>query len=852
MIIEVKANNWVSNHSIFKATSLTLYKKVTSLSDFDPKLTEKTYDPLKQDLILFQKWQDEKLFAFDKTTGKRIFTIDTPPPYANAPWHMGGAIHYSQIDMIARYKRMAGFEVLFPMCLDRNGLPIEVQTEKKFKISMHDVPREEFLAMCKQILDEVGDMILGVCRMLGFSNNSLEWDEIYKTDSEQYRTLTQSTFIKLFKEGQIYEDDRPNNYCTRCKTTIADNEIDYKSGSHTLYDIKFQVKETGEDLIITTSRPELIPAIGVVIFNPKDERYQHLAGKTVITPYFKDEVPIMSHHYAKMEFGTGIMMVCAYGDSSDVQIFRELQLNPKTIIDTNGKITDKVPEFAGLKVKEAKKQIVEKLEQDGYIIEQTDTPHNFPICSRCKTTVEFLAMPEYYLKQVDYLPTLHKYAQEMQFFPPFMKQVWIDWLNTVSIDWPISRRRYYGTEVPIWYCKGCGHPNIPEPGQYYQPWKDDPPFSICQKCGKSDGFEGDLRTFDTWMDSSLSEIYTIMYPHNKKDDELFEKLINRPYICDVRPSAKDIVRTWLHYTMLRGLQLYDKPAFKYAWISGFVVDSKGEKFSKSAGTAIKPENMISKYGGDAVRFYGATEASHGSDIRFNQQRLQGISKFINKLYNIAKFLSRFPIIEDEKHVSLQPADEWILSELAKVVEEAKEGYEIFDFQIPAKILRTFTWDTFASHYVELVKGRAYNRHNTYDDKEQKAAWFTLHKVMKELTKSLAPIIPFVTDLIYRGIYDKTVHLEKYPEGTEIIDKKKYLEITTTLLDLNSAIWKYKKSQQLPLNTPIKKITIPKVLIPLIKDLQSMHAIEKFAENIDTAGDSDLVELNEDTTIYVKL
>ena len=328
------------------------------MSKRDPKLPERTYNPEKQDINLFNTWQKEKLFHFNKESGKPIYSIDTPPPYANAPWHMGGAIHYSGIDMIARYKRMKGHEVLFPMCLDRNGLPIEVQAEKEFKVSMHDVPREEFLAMCKQILDRVGDMILNICRILGFSNNSFDWDDVYKTDQEQYRALTQSTFIKLFKDNQIYEDNRPNNYCTRCKTTIADNEIDYRSGNHILYDIKFKVKETGEELIISTSRPELIPAIGVVIYNQKDNRYKHLEGKTAVTPIFEDEIPILPHHYAKMEFGTGILMVCAYGDSGDVQIFRELKLNPKPIINTDGKITDVVPEFEGLKVKEAKKEIM--------------------------------------------------------------------------------------------------------------------------------------------------------------------------------------------------------------------------------------------------------------------------------------------------------------------------------------------------------------------------------------------------------------------------------------------------------------------------------------------------------------
>ncbi len=797
------------------------------MSKRDPKLPERTYNPQEQDINLFNTWQKEKLFYFNKESGKPIYSIDTPPPYANAPWHMGGAIHYSGIDMIARYKRMKGHEILFPMCLDRNGLPIEVQAEKEFKVSMHDVPREEFLAMCKQILDRVGDMILNICRILGFSNNSFDWEDVYKTDQEQYRALTQSTFIKLFKDNQIYEDNRPNNYCTRCKTTIADNEIDYRSGNHILYDIKFKVKETGEELIISTSRPELIPAIGVVIYNFKDNRYKYLEGKTAVTPIFEEEIPILLHHYAKMEFGTGILMVCAYGDSGDVQIFRELKLNPKPIINTDGKITDIVPEFKGLKVKEAKKEIIKQLEEQGYILEKTDTAHNFPTCSRCGNDVEFLAMPEYYLKQVEYLPKLKEYADTMKFFPDFMKKVWMNWLNTVSIDWPISRRRYYGTEVPIWYCKRCNHPNLPEPGPYYQPWKDNPPFDSCQKCGASEGFEGDIRTFDTWMDSSISEIYISLHPHNKRDDDLFNQLNSRDYICDIRPQGKDIVRTWLHYTMLRGHQLYDKPAFNHAWISGHVVDRKGEKMSKSKGTAIYPEEMIEKYGGDSVRLYGAIEASHGSDIRFNQQRLQGISKFINKIYNIARFVSSFPST-DNGEMELQPADEWILSELSQTIAESIQGYDIYDFNVPAKALRKFTIDLFASQYIEMVKGRAYNRDEAFSEDEQNAAHYTLHKVLNTVIKAFAPLVPFVTDFIYRGLHGKTVHTEEFPDPEKIIKKTKFTELTDVLLESNSLIWKYKKDMKLPLNTPIKKAKLPKSLEVFVLDLKTMHTVEQIS------------------------
>jgi len=814
---------------------------------------KKRYDPLKDEQLIFELWQKEKTYAFDKNSGKPIYSVDTPPPYANAPWHMGGAIHYSGIDMIARYKRMTGHEVLFPMCLDRNGLPVEVQTEKEFKISMHDIPREEFLDKCRIILDRVGDEILNVCKFLGFSNYSFEWDEIYKTDHPQYRALTQSTFIKLFREGLVYEDDRPNNYCTRCKTTIADNEIDYKPGTHILYDIAFKVKETGEELIIATSRPELIPAIGVVIFNPKDERYKHLEGKTAIAPYFNVEVPIRSHHYAKMDFGTGILMVCAYGDIGDVQIFREFQLEPRTVIGTDGKINENVPEFQGLKVKEARKQIADKLRELGFIKSETDVPHNFPICSRCDNPVEFLAMPEYYLKQTDYIDTLRSYADKLTFYPEFMKQIWLDWLDRVSIDWPISRRRYYGTEIPIWYCKSCGKPCLPEPGPYYQPWKDDPPFDKCEHCGESKGFIGDTRTFDTWMDSSISEIYIQMYPYNKKDLELFEKLNSRPYICDMRPQGKDIVRTWLHYTMLRALQLYNKPAFKETWISGHVVDNKGEKMSKSKGNIVKPEKMIAKYGGDALRLFGASEASHGSDIRFSEQKLQGIAKFINKFYNIAKFVSGFPSAEDMDENSLTPTDVWILSELRLAIEDALQGYEIFDFHKPARALRKFTWELFASNYLEIVKGRAYNRNNEFTELEQKSAHYTLHKVLDILLKAFAPIIPFVTDFIYRELYEKTVHTESMPQPDDVIRESRFTESTELILKLNSIIWKQKKDLGLSLKTPIKRAFIPQELNDFSADLKAMHSIETLINDSSSFGqNSKKIVLDEDKNQFIYL
>lgn len=279
--------------------------------------------------------------------------------------------------------------------------------------------------------------------------------------------------------------------------------------------------------------------------------------------------------------------------------------------------------------------------------------------------------------------------------------------------------------------------------------------------------------------------------------------------------------------MLRAHQLYDKPAFNHAWISGHVVDRKGEKMSKSKGNSIYPEEMIEKYGGDSVRLYGAIEASHGSDIRFNQQRLQGISKFINKIYNISRFVSSFPLIDCED-IKLLPADEWILSELTKTISESIQGYDVYDFNVPAKALRKFTVDLFASQYIEMVKGRAYNRDEAFSEDEQNAAHYALHKVLNTVIKAFAPLVPFVTDFIYRGLHGKTVHKEHFPKPEEIIKETKFTELTELLLESNSIIWKCKKDMKLPLNTPIKNAMLPKSLGVFYTDLKTMHIIDQLS------------------------
>jgi valyl-tRNA synthetase len=775
-------------------------------------LKEKRWKPQIEEEIL-ELWTKEQLYAFTKDTKKPIFSVDTPPPYLSGPWHVGGSIHYAQIDMIARTKRMEGNEVLFPMGLDRNGLPIEVQVEKAYKKSMHEIPRQRFLELCANFLDRNEAIVLTQAQRLGLSCNSFKDDEVYRTDSPEYRAVTQRTFIELFNNGLIYIDDRPNNWCPECGTTIADAEVEYKDIETTLSTLKFTVEETQEVLPIATTRPELLSACAAVLVNPDDERYTHLHGKTARTPLYNKTVPIIPHHEARIEFGTGVVMVCSYGDYTDVRLFRELQLEPINALGHDGKLTGVTGPYKGLTVTEGRKAILKDLRAKDLVMKEETTMHRTPTCWRTRNPIEFIAMPEYYLKQLPYVDDLRIIIDQMTFLPPKNKQILVDWINSISRDWPISRRRYYGTEVPLWYCKQCNAIILPPPGPYYQPWKSPPPIDRCPKCGATKQFEGETRTLDTWMDSSISGLITIFYT---KDDEFFQA----HFPPSIRPQGKDIVRTWLYYSILRTYQLFQAPAFHYVWISGHGLDEKGEAMSKSRGNTIDPNPLIDKYGADAFRLWGALEASLGSDFRFNEGRLTGAHRFLTKLWNISRFISGFPQATD-KNIDLQPADHWILSELNQLIQKAKKGYTKLDFIIPSRELRTFTWDLFASHYLELVKGRAYSEKS---EAGRAAAWYTLHKVLNAILKLLAPICPYITDKIHRELYDKktSIHKHQFPEPLKGISKE---HPTATLTQFNADVWKHKKDHKMSLRDTLTTVTASNLLKPYSEDLKRMHNIQ---------------------------
>jgi len=788
------------------------------LTDFKPRIQEKRWK-IEYEKELMDLWEREELYkpSFDPDDPREIIAIDTPPPYASGKWHVAGAAHYAQIDMIGRYFRLKGYNVIMPFYADRNGLPVEVQVEKTYGVYAHEMAktpegREKFLQLCKQFLDEAESEIVKVWKRMGCSFDY--WKD--GTDSPVYRTMTQATFIELYRRGLIYEDKRPVRWCPRCRTTLAEAEIEYKEEEGYLYYIKYKVKETGEELIVATTRPELLAGCAALAFNPEDERYKKYEGMTAIAPIYGHEVKIIAHPSVDPNYGTGLMMICSFGDENDVRLFFELGLKPKWLINPDGTMREEAGPIAGLPVEEARKKIVELLEKEGYLVKKEKLKHKIPVCWRCKTPLQIIFREEYFLKQLEFKDTIKKIASKIIFRPEMHRKKLYDWIDSISMDWPISRDRYYATEIPLWKCKKCGGRLLPEPGRYYRPWKEEPPWESCPYCGAPKEYlEGEKKVFDTWFDSSISVLYVTQWMKNKR---FFAKAFKNT----LRPQGQDIIRTWLYYTLLRVYQLTGKPAFRWVRINGMGLDPQGRPMHKSLGNVIDPEPVMEKYGADGFRFWAAIAAKLGYDYRFDENKVKTGRNFATKIWNLARFVSSFP---EEGEPGATFTDKAFLALLDEYLTSVDEAYANLDVYEPANKLYEYAWDIFASHYVELVKNRAYNRDGSFREEDQASAWATLHLILKRVLIALSPIMPFVTDYAFRKLYMDSVHRQTYPEPFVAEEERAALaEAARKIMEVNKAVWALKKEKGLKLIQPLTGVVIlvPDTIEGAIRDLEQMH------------------------------
>ena len=817
-----------------------------------PKITDKRWS-----IDLEKRIQEEHYgesynnrYSFNPDSKKEIFVIDTPPPYPSGTWHIGAVAQYSMIDVIARSQRLLGKEVYFPWGVDRNGINIEFTVEKKTGKKMRTFNRGDFIDICRDTIEEYTQAMRETACRVGLS---CSFENEYLTDSPEYRSVSQSIFVDLFKQGNIVEDLRPNIYDPVEGTTIADAEVQRISRSTKLCDVIWET-EDGDQVIITTTRPELICACGIVLVHPEDSRYTHLIGKEIRLPLAVNgrskKVLISSHHSVKMEFGSGVLMVCSFGDQNDVSVFREFGLEPFVAINLDGEMTEISGPLSGLAVIQARKKAIEILDQENKLSSINDHEQEIPVSERGNNPVEIILLKEWYVRQTHTLERMNELVSDINFIPPRNKQFLDDWMQNISIDWPISRRRWYHTEVPIWYTEDESKVVVPPSGVYVQPWRDSPPEGsevldreTKETLGKYEEMKdqlgvltGEEKVFDTWMDSSNSNLFVSGYGKN-------QDLFNRAFPTALRPQGKEIVRTWLYYTLLKSTLLLDKPGFANVWIDGLGMDPWGRKMSKSLGNGIDANSVLecgsggrtgswkikgtdgkqihlkaNKIGSECFRLWKACDAQVGDDFHINPEEIE--AKYfgvLTKIFNVARFASQFEVPSNlnSKPNNLEIEDEWILSEFSQMMIKVEESWSKVDIYNASQSIKNFSTGVFPSHWLEMVKSRLY-------DGDEAAAW-TLHRIVRDILTSLSPICPFFTHYLSTILYAKSsVDVREFPDI--IASKSELLKLTNHVIDFNSEVWKIKKDNGISLNTEISDVKIPEELVILSDSLIRMHRI----------------------------
>ncbi len=742
---------------------------------YDPKETEKKW----QDF-----WEKEKIYRFDFSSDKDVFSIDNPPRYASGALHLGHATHYTHIDFIARYKRMRGYNVFFPLCYDVNGMPIEVNVEKLHKIRMRDLPRQEFVKLCEDFANSKIDIMTQQFKILG---ESMDPSIYYQTDAPYYRKITQLTFLDTVQKGLVYRGLHPVNWCPRCGTAIAESEVVYDTRKTNLYYIIFNLEDGGK-VTIATTRPELIPACLFLSYNKNDQRYKNLEGKYAILPIFNRKIPIFGDEDVDPTFGTGIEMVCSIGDKNDLKLIKKHGMEIIRSVDENGRLTEIGGKYKGMFVEEARKNIVEDLKKDGRITKIDDLEHSVGTCWRCGTPLEIINKEQWFIKTVDLKNEILESANKLKWIPDFMKKRLDEWVNSIEWDWVVSRQRYFATPIPVWICKN-GHSVFPKKEDllkkdgYIDPLVDKPPYEKCPICGSE--LTGSDEVFDTWVDSSISPLYNaFLY----RDDEKFKKL----YPMSLRPQAHDIIRTWAFYSIVRCKIVTGIEPWKDIFIDGHILAEDGRPMHASWGNVVDPLKIIDEYGTDAFRYFAAT-CTIGEDTPFRRREVVHGKRLITKLYNLGKFVEMH--VNGKYDLTYEDLiNRWLLIRYSEMVKSVTSLMDDYRYDRAIREIEDFFWHTFADEYIEIIKYRI------KDHNETKAV---VYHVYLGLLKLFAPILPHITEEMYHRIFSKyekkiSIHLESWPEPVlegdamegervkELIIKGRSFKIENSIRQIESA------------------------------------------------------------------
>ncbi|MGB2727969.1 MAG: valine--tRNA ligase [Halobacteriota archaeon] len=759
------------------------------------------------------KWlekRDDSIYYFDASSDKPPYIIDTPPPYPTGDFHIGNALNWCYIDFIARYKRMRGYEVMFPQGWDCHGLPTEVKVEEIHGTSRHQISTQEFRELCRQLTGGNIEQMKGMMRRLGMS---IDWSKEYVTMDDRYKRYTQLSFLKMYRGGLIYQAEHPVNWCPRCETAIAFAEVEYEDRNAYLNYLLFEragaEKEVEHvEIEIATTRPELLASCVAVAVHPDDERYKNIVGKELEVPIFEHKVKVYEDESVDPEFGTGVVMICTFGDRQDVRWWKLHNLPLRVSIDERGRMTEVARGYEGLSVEECKQKIIEDLDAKGLLKRREGIKQNVGVCWRCKTPIEIISTKQWFVrvKKEEILNA----AREIKWYPEHFRIRLENWVESMDWDWCISRQRIFGVPIPVWYCKQCGTVKIADEEE--TPIPVDPvmtsPEEPCVNCGGTE-FEGEKDVLDTWMDSSLTALWAAGWNFNASSEMEYEPV-------ELRPQGHDIIRTWAFYSILRSIALTKKIPWRTILINGMVLGEDGYKMSKSRSNTVSPDYVIQKHGADVFRQWAAIGGAVGSDVQFQWKDIVAASKFMQKLWNILRFamihLSDYEYESvgegEEEKVNLRVVDKWLLSKLNKLLLSVTDSMENFKFDEAMKDIRVFAWNVLADDYIELVKSRLYGRSG---EEGKESAKYALHEAIKTLSILLAPFVPFYAEEMYsqiaKGEREMSVHKAKWQEvKQDMLDPEAENE-GDLIADIARAVRRYKSERGIPLSAPLGKIEV---------------------------------------------
>lgn len=761
-------------------------------------------------------WQEKQIYAYDENIAKeQTFVIDTPPPTVSGQLHIGHVYSYTQTDFIVRFQRMIGKNIFYPMGFDDNGLPTERLVEKLKQIKAHNMGRDEFIKVCKEVVRVEEEKFRNLFNQIALS---VDWSLEYQTISPLSRKISQMSFLDLVARGEVYRNNQPILWDPVDGTALAQADIEDKEKTSFMNYIIFKT-EQGDALTIATTRPELLPACVAVFYHPEDKRYKHLEGKFAVTPLFGKKVPLLADSLVQPDKGTGLVMCCTFGDQTDIIWWKTHNLPLKTIITKKGTI-DFSHEIAidGLKIKEARSKIINILSEQNLLIKQEEITHTVKCAERSGAPLEILTVPQWFVKTISHKDELLNRANELSWHPKNMKIRLESWINAISWDWCISRQRYFGVPFPVWYSKRAGEEGKILYADISQlpvdPLKDLP-------LGYSkDEVEPDLDVMDTWATSSVSPQLSTW---GISDDFVVNKdRHNKLFPMDLRPQAHEIIRTWAFYTILKAHLHQNTLPWKNIMVSGWCLAEDRSKMSKSKGNVLVPEKLLEQYGSDVIRYWSAN-SKLGADTAYSGDIMKNGKRLVNKLWNAAKFVSYHfdKLSPEDKKVNLldirekitNEFDRWMINKLVELVNLVTTEFKNYEYANAMHLTERFFWSVFCDNYLEISKTRSYDEENK-NPTGQYSSILTLYHVMRTLLKLFAPFMPHITEELYQILYSEQDSI--HAKGSWVNYSGLHYEIDAKgaegLLEILDHVRKFKAEKNLSIKAEVKLLEVSGIIL----------------------------------------